>query len=186
MTLVETDSAGSNVRLSAYQLAQAAQFEHYAHWYCSLHQCQLVEGAVTGLYSHLKLMSKLYSLSLLLKGGGLFMRMKSALKGILQSTHIGLAIRPGPPPPDARAFAIEPVKYMVCHYQRYAISQASRKYHFMDASPDSDSDEGDDMGVDRLPNVKHKGLRAFWQALLTLMANARHCVLWYCRQGYTD
>lgn len=75
LALSETDAAISNHRLGAAQLAAALPNQHHAHWFCSLHQAQLAEGAVTNVINSAhKVVPRLYSLACLLKGTAHFSR----------------------------------------------------------------------------------------------------------------
>ena len=109
------------------------------HWYCSLHQLQLVEVAVTSVAAGPdQLLSSLYSISLLLQGTGKFERMKGVARRIATSE---LDFEPGPSFADAKEFAVEMCQYMLTHYKRFARSQDCRKHHWIEGSPDDDSDE---------------------------------------------
>ena len=107
--LSETDHAGANVRLEAYLLHKATTLEAQgvrpmlkAHLPCRLHQQQLIEVlllAVTGSW----VLSRLYSFTLLLRGAGMFLRLVSEYRAVLQTT----LLRPMPRPPDTVAFLKE-------------------------------------------------------------------------------
>ena len=66
ISLMETDDASSNEKLGAWQQANSLETEHVVHWYCSLHQCSHCERRTTDIMIDLGIISKLYSLALLL------------------------------------------------------------------------------------------------------------------------
>ena len=72
VNLNETDGAASNEKMLAYMLR--ASNEYWASWLCSLHQIKLIETSLCGICRS-RLVSRLYSITLLLKTGGNFMKM---------------------------------------------------------------------------------------------------------------
>lgn len=99
------------------------------HSYCWLHQAHHVEFAVTGVVSagrelsnDLKLLSRMYSLAILLGSGGLFTRMRLGLPEVLPRQ---LEIHRGIGECDSRKYALELCKYALCHYNEFATGRLS-------------------------------------------------------------
>ena len=98
----ETDGASANDKFVAFLLESSSRDGSYcSHWLCSLHQLQLVEVAALASVQN-KLISKLYSLTLLLRSSTLWARMHSQLHRVLFG---GLSIRGGSPSASATRYA---------------------------------------------------------------------------------
>lgn len=150
ISLSETDSAYSNLRMSAqmYWLSPASDFT--CHWLCSLHQASLIEAALTASLG-MFMISRLYSLSLLLRSGGLFVRMLGRIREALRRGAVYRTTRRcGSAPSQAVAFGKEVAAYVVAHYKRFARSmQSGRQHHWLgEVAPDSDYDSGHDGAFD--------------------------------------
>ena len=121
--LDETDNAYGNQRLFAYELGKTADKILKMRKPCSLHQNQLIEVLVLAVLG-LNVLSRLYSLTILLHTGGYYLRMLQAISIVVKENVVirDVAIH-GPPPPAAVAYAREIMKYLVCHYKRFEKSQ---------------------------------------------------------------
>ena len=82
--LFESDVASANLRCVAHLQQEQGAEDLSCHWLCSLHQLQLVEVAVTASV-RCNLVSRLYSLTLLLRNSGLFVRMVARLRSACTS-----------------------------------------------------------------------------------------------------
>ena len=156
--------------------AQAAENQCHAHWFCSLHQTQLVEIAITCCLAEFKLVPRMYSLALLLQNGGLFHRLRNFhVRCIVRDR---LVISQSAPPLDARDYIREIAHYMVVNYHLFAVSEdrRNRRNHHWLIGVSSDEDQL----LDDLSNVdifgefqikiKHKGLEDFMAGLRDLVA----------------
>ena len=152
----ETDAAAPNLKMGAVILENVAETQYHGHWFCSLHQAQLCEVSVTSSLVKLKLISRLYSLSLLLETGGLFSRLKAYARHHVRESLVYMR---GPPPADGRVYAREVMNYMVTHYYRYAVTVHKRHHWLNSVSLDGVAEE-DIQNVDVLgegmPKLKHK------------------------------
>lgn len=148
ISLSETDAATSNERLGALQYMCTAATQFHAHWFCSLHQCQISVEAVTATMADgpRRLMSGLYSLALLLKNSALFLRMKLNLGRIVAA---GFHVMSDPAPPAAMEYSREVCQYALRYYRQFTQRQAARQHHWL-GNIDSDSD--DDIDIDKNPS----------------------------------
>ena len=76
--LAESDAASANLKLGAFLTAVAKNHHssHFLHWLCSLHQAQLSEiSMVAAAGKSIKMVARLYSLTLLLKGASMMASM---------------------------------------------------------------------------------------------------------------
>ena len=176
--LAESDAASANLKLGAFLTAVAKNHHssHFLHWLCSLHQAQLSEiSMVAAAGKSIKMVARLYSLTLLLKGASMMASMKLSLPTLMESSSGAmLHIHHGQAPADCAAFAHELCNYMLVHYMRSAASQEERRrHHWIDGSPaaaDYHNDAG--MGIDILTDpkdVKHTGLRSYLVSLQKLV-----------------
>ena len=139
----ETDAAAANLRLVVFWESNSTSAVLDSHWLCSLHQLQLVEVAVSASV-RCNLISKMYSLTLLLRSSGLWARMLTGLKDVLNSL---LQIKPehvwGPPPRKCRDFSVELSCYWLTHYKRF--KQPTGPSHHWLGNREADLD---DEGID--------------------------------------
>jgi len=159
VSFAETDAAAANLKMGAVILDNAAKGQFHGHWLCSLHQAQLCEVSVTTSLTSLKVMSRLYSLSLLLESGGLFARLKTCARILAQDELMYIR---GQAPENARPFAREMCHYMITHYFRFAVTANSRqkKHHWLNSvslDGDNEADIADfDIFRSEHPKIKHK------------------------------
>jgi len=139
----ESDAAGANDRLEAHMVAQSHESRLKAHKWCSLHQNQLVEAFVLLVLGGCML-SRLYSLVLLLHARGYFLRMLKALPGLCAADKVVVHdVRiSGPPPASAHLYIQEVMSYMVMHYRRFErASSTKRRHHWIEAAYDDSEDD---------------------------------------------
>jgi hypothetical protein len=127
LDLSETDAAASNERLEAHLLNTCQRGLWKAHFFCRLHQAQLCETLLLSL-CQFKLLSRLYSLTMLLQTSGYFLRLALALPTFLASSS-GLIVKLyascGPPPEAAESYSAELQAYLISHWRRFQRSQES-------------------------------------------------------------
>ena len=129
--LTEFDAAYANERYHAAQLMADEEQEHSRTLKCaktcSLHQNQLIEVLLLQTLSKagdMHLLSRLYSLTLLLQTGGHFLRMLVHLPQVVRE---GLRVHKGMPPLAARAFFREVVSYAITHHRQFEDLQPHRR-----------------------------------------------------------
>ena len=112
--LHETDNASANEKLYAHR-AHAADRDGgrgMLEWMlCHCHQNHIVQSTLLASMGE-NMLSRLYSLTLFLKTGGYWLRLRQAMRRWIRETVI---IRNGWPSPDARLFQQELLDYMGCH-----------------------------------------------------------------------
>jgi hypothetical protein len=125
LDLSETDAAASNERLEAHLLNTCPRGLWKAHFFCRLHQGQLCETLLLSICLF-KLLSRLYSLTMLLQTSGYFLRLALALPTFLASPS-GLIVKLyascGPPPAAAASYSAELQAYLISHWRRFQRSQ---------------------------------------------------------------
>ena len=155
--------------------AQASENQCHGHWFCSLHQAQLVEVAITSSLAEFKLLPRMYSLALLLQSGGLFHRLRNFhVRCVVRDT---LVVSRNAPPLDARGYTGEIAHYMIVNYHRFAVSEdrRNRRHHWLvGACSDEDQLLDDLSNVDIFGEfqmkIQHKGLADFIDGLRCLVA----------------
>ncbi len=141
LELTETDSAASNQRLFAARLMTVpGTGEHAVKFlmcpmYCSLHQNQLIEALLLHVLSK-KLLSSLYSMTLLFQNGGHYVRMVNVLPRVVEQQVVVRRVATcGPPPREAVSFADQALSYFLTHYRRF---QRIREASSLDSEPELD------------------------------------------------
>ena len=141
---LESDAAYSNQRMIAFLLTRTGENELMSSWLCSLHQIQLTEVAISSSVGS-QLISRIYSLTLVLRANGAFAKMLGALRGVIAG---GLAIESiaahGPPPERCREIHAEIANYACFHYRRLAKAGSSRVRHHHLEHIDLDAQEADE------------------------------------------
>ena len=119
----------TQMSMSAHLLTETDTL--YAHMFCSLHQLQMVEVAVTTSL-RCNLTSRLYSLTLLLKSSGIFLRManrlRSALRASLAFRHLHLC---APRPAIAEQYARKVCSYALSHYKQFVRQTRQAPHHWL-------------------------------------------------------
>jgi hypothetical protein len=116
MKLYEADGASGNDKLFAHVLSKDTPNLLHDMKLCHLHQNHLI---VTSLVQHLsaRLISRLYSMSLILRAFGYFLRMHHACPGVVESMTPGDCFLPGRPDEDALGYNAEVLHYVLCNTQ---------------------------------------------------------------------
>ena len=112
--LHETDNASANEKLYAHWVHAADRDggRDMLEWMlCHCHQNHIVQSTLLASMGE-NMLSRLYSLTLFLKTGGYWLRLRQAMRRWIRETVI---IRNGWPSPDARLFQQELLDYMGCH-----------------------------------------------------------------------
>jgi hypothetical protein len=123
--LAETDGAYCNDRIEAFLLTRRRPHGqvYHDHFKCRLHQQQLIETVLVAVAGG-GVLSRLYSLTLLLRSGAYLVKLIGALSAVIQQT---LVIRDvatmGPPLPEAVAYKLELFSYILVHRKRFQRSQ---------------------------------------------------------------
>ena len=147
--LDETDAAPANHKLHAASLMKDEK-AYKCHKMCSLHQNQLIEVqllAVTGM----SLLSRLYSLTLLLHTSGYFVKMLSGLRKLVDDHMVIRDVRVhGAPAAAATAYAKEVMSYIVRHYKRFekATCHERRRHHWVreaEGEDEAGSESGEEL-----------------------------------------
>ena len=115
----DTDGHFGNLKLAAKYFASLPTNTLASHMVCMLHSGKLVETAVLGALD-LRIVSAFYSLSLLFKMGGHFLRFIHVLPAVVQPPF--LQIRHDPPPSCSSAaglFKTEVLNYLWANYKRF-------------------------------------------------------------------
>ncbi len=87
------------------------------------------------------ILSRLYSLVILLHTQGYFLRMLRSLPSIFEAAQVKSIQMFGEPPPAAKAYSREVMSYMLSHYKRFErATQKKQVHHWIEASFDTDSD----------------------------------------------
>lgn len=156
MMLRETDAHYANEKLGAH-LLQEDDLGWQAHWYCSLHQIQLTEAALTGVTSlgGINLISKLYSLTLFLHAGGSFAHMVSTIGDELRLAP--LQMKRSAVPAACREFTEELRDFMLTHYKRFQRAGSMKPSHHWLA--DLDDDDGEDDAAEVTRSERDFGLK---------------------------
>ena len=141
ITLEETESASSNELVASFMASQRTSQELDLHWWCSLHQLALVEASVVCSLDS-DLVSRLYSVSLLLRCNGHWTRMISQLREALRR---GLVVKrsetTGGPPSSAQEFRDELTGYALTHYKRFVRFGSSSTTNWLHDGQAADEDE---------------------------------------------
>lgn len=133
--LDETDAANANYRLHAYH--QMTKQSLTCHKVCSLHQNQLIEGLLLAVLG-LSLLSRLYSLTILLRTAGKFVQLLHTLHAVVAESLVVRDISVhGPPPVAATEYSLELMRYLFSHYRRF---QRSVEHSIDDQMSDTDSE----------------------------------------------
>lgn len=179
--LVETDGFAANEKLIAHLLNSASAQTLFCSWLCFLHQVQLIEASLTSCVG-LCIVSRLYSLSLLLRSSGLFARMSMRVKDILRRGLCYKVIREsGPPPDEALAFSMEFSNYLCSNFQRIdrAASQPQRHHWLGDLDSDGESDDADVCADGAAPRQgQRRSSRAMFRQKVRDMMAVCNGVLW--------
>ena len=119
--VLESDAAMSNERLVAYLFMTSTSISMWNP--CGNHQTNLAEASVL-VSSGYALLSKLYSIALFLRTENHFNRMVLAVPRLVANNLAIMKTRlHGEPPALATKFNKEAMKYLTCHYRRFATSQ---------------------------------------------------------------
>lgn len=165
--LDETDGAYANDRVEAHLLSKDRPAHVYHdHFRCRLHQQQLVETGLLAV-AGANVLSRLYSLSLLLRSGAYFVKLIGSLSHVVPKNLVirDVAVMGGPLP-EAVAYQRELFSYMLVHRKRFQHSQ-EKAANRADAAEGNDGSESEgDAAVQALEgrlnfSAKAKGLRQF-------------------------
>lgn len=159
--LCETDGAYANDKLLMHLLATSRPEVLWDQWHCSLHQSQLVEASVLSI-AGVKLLSRLYSITLFLRTSGHFLRMLRLLKHCIQKNLIIRDIcECGPPSQLMKSYTRELVEYLCSHRQRFTrFDRRPSRVGVGEVMSGSESDGRGDAGDDALPRGRREYLKA--------------------------